>query len=389
MKRELEIGHDTVLISAAYLLLALACVLLLAGCGSEPKVPEKQPQPVRIALVAPQGEQARSRYSATIEPYEQVTLAFKVGGYVREIKRMPGADGLMRNLQEGDAVRAGQVLARIQDTDYVARRNQAKASLAEALAGLEKARLDFDRAQRLYQSQSLTKPDFDAAVASRDAGQARFEAARARLAESDTSLDDTVITAPADGVILKRQIEAGALVSPGSPGFVLAQTKSMKAVFGVPDWLARHATLGMMLPVRVESLTAQEFPGRITALSPIADSSSRLFQVELTVPNPRGILKAGLIATVEVPDADPAAAKTRAAALVVPLAAIIRSASGQFAVLVVEGPGERGVVRMRPIEVGDVSGNQVAVPKGVARGERVVVSGASLLTDGAAVQVIP
>jgi multidrug efflux system membrane fusion protein len=198
-----------------------------------------------------------------------------------------------------------------------------------------------------------------------------------------------VIAAPANGVVLKRQIEAGALVSPGSPGFVIAQTDSMKAVFGVPDWLVREAKLGMTLPVRVESLGTQEFPGRITAISPIADAATRLFEVELTVPNPQGILKAGLIATVEVPESDPEAARAQAIALVVPLAAIVRPSEGQFAVVVMEGEGARGIARLRAIEVGDVYGNMAAVRSGLKQGERVVITGASLLTEGEAIQVIP
>jgi RND family efflux transporter MFP subunit len=189
-------------------------------------------------------------------------------------------------------------------------------------------------------------------------------------------------------VILKRHIEAGALVSPGSPGFVIAHTGTMKAVFGVPDWLVSQAQLGMTLPLQVESLGAEPFAGRITAISPIADAATRLFQVELSVSNPRGVLKAGLIATVEVPEADPQAARDRAAALVVPLAAIVRPAEGKFAVLVMEGEGARGTARIRAIEIGEVYGNMVAVRAGLKQGERVIVSGASLLTDGEAVQVI-
>ncbi len=387
MKRILEIERDMWLTGLAYVMLLMACALLLTACGAKHEAPVKEPRPVRVAAVEPQGEQARARYSATIEPYEQVTLAFKSSGYVREVRRVRGADGQTRNLQEGDAVTAGTVLARIHDADYVARRNQAKASLAEALAGLEKAKLDFARADRLFQSQSLTKPDYDAARASLDAGQARLDSAKARLVESETSLADTVITAPSDGVILKRQIEAGALVSPGTPGFVLARMHSVKAVFGVPDWLVRHARLGMKLPVRVESLGAQEFEGRITAISPIADAASRLFQVELTVRNPQGVLKAGLISTVEVPDPNPAAAQQAAQALLVPLAAIVRPAGGAFAVMVVEGADASASARLREIEIGEVYGNRVAVKKGLQSGERVVVSGAALLTNGEAVRL--
>ncbi len=383
-----EIEHDQILMGVAYALLILACVLMLAGCGAEPKAPEKQPSPVRVATVEANGDGVRSRYSASIEPFEQLTLAFKASGYVREIKQVRGTDGKWRNLQEGDEVGEGTILARVQDSDYAARRNQAKASLAEAVAGLDRAKLDWQRADRLFQSQSLTKPDYDAARAGFEAGQARVEAAQAKLAEAEVSLGDTVVKAPSSGLVLKREVEVGSLVAPGSPGFVIAKTRSVKAVFGVPDWLVGYARLGMVLPVRIESLASQEFKGHISSISPIANSASRLFEVELTLDNPRGVLKPGLIATVEVPEADASAAQARATALVVPLPAILRSSDGKFEVVVVESSGTNSVARRKKVEVGEIYGNRVAVRSGLTRGERVVVSGASLLAEGEAVRVI-
>ena len=89
-------------------------------------------------------------YSAGIVPNSQVDLAFKAGGYVESILQVRGADGRMRNIQEGDWVARATVLARVRESDYVANVNVAKAQLAQAQAALEQARLDFERTDALF-----------------------------------------------------------------------------------------------------------------------------------------------------------------------------------------------------------------------------------------------
>jgi multidrug efflux system membrane fusion protein len=330
------------------------------------------------------------RYSASIVPYEQVSLAFKVGGYISEVRQVRGADGRMRNLQEGDRVKRGAVLARVRQSDYREAVNRAQGSLAEDQASFEKARLDYERAERLFQSQSLTKADYDAARAAYDAGKARVDAARAQLAEAEISLHDTALVAPSDAVVLDRKIELGTLVSAGTVGFVVADTSSVKVVFGVPDRLVQRVRLGMTLPVIVEGIGGQSFPGQVTAIAPEADPSSRVFDIELTLRNAKDLLKPGMIATVVVRAEDLAAAQAEAGALLVPLSAIVKPTSeGQFAVFVVEGSGEKQVARLRPVELSEVHGNMVAVSKGLTKGEQVVTTGASLLVDGETVRIIP
>ena len=376
--------------SRGFFVAMVAVFVSFAGACRQETSPQKAPRPVRTRTVEPVSGRARMRYSANIAPREKVSVAFKVSGYVREVRQARGADGRMRNLQEGDVVTRGTVLARVREEDYTEAVNRAKASVGQAQAGLQKATLDYERAKNLFASESLTKPDYDSAKAAFDAAVLQAEGARASLAEAEIRLRDTALATPLDGVILSRSIEVGSLVGPGSVAFEIADTSSVKAVFGVPDILMRRVQLGIVLQVTTESLGGRQFPGRITAVAPAADPSSRVFDVELTIPNPHNVLKAGMIATVEVPEENPEAARAQAAALVVPLVAIVKPPHGEhFAVFVLVGQGTNQVARLRPVEVGEVYGNMVAIRKGLQRGERVVVSAASLLADNEAVQVIP
>src|SRR5262249_10925166 len=130
--------------------------------------------------------------------------------------------------------------------------------------------------------------------------------------------------------------------------------------------------------------------GTISAVSPSADAQSRVFEVEVSVPNRDGRLKVGMVASVEMLDAAKGA-PAEAAGTLVPLTAIVKSsksASG-YAVFVVEGEGGRQVARARPGSVGGVIGNRIAVEGGVRAGERAIVTGATLVADGEAVRIIP
>ncbi len=327
------------------LALDLAAATLACGHGRERQEPAR---PVRIEKVQNEMAAVGLRYSASIQPYEQVPLAFKVGGYVREVLQRRGPDGRLRKLQQGDLVTRGTVLARIDAVDYQERVNQARAQLAEADASLAKGRADAARAESLYQAKALTRPDYDAATASLAGAMARSEAARAQLESAQISLRDGSLVAPADGVVLSRSVEVGALAGVGTVGFTLADLTRVKAVFGVPDLLVQRVQVGTPLSVTTDAFSGVEFPGRVTAVSPAADAESRVFSVEVTIPNPERKLKAGMIATVEVASPDPH--DIPAGVPLVSVAAVVKSAKpGAFAVFLAEGPDDAAIARARDV----------------------------------------
>ena len=367
---------------------AIAAGCAAAACSRAQGTEPQPPRPVKTQVVATAPPSAGIRYSASIEPFEQMSLAFKSSGYVDELLRRAGADGRSRAAQAGDLVAGGTVLARVREADYRQRLEQGRASLAEGEAATRKARLDLERAQVLYAADSLTKSDLDAAQASFDTTQARVAAAKADIELAASALRDCALVAPAAGVLLERRIEVGSLVGAGTVGFVLGDVSSVKARFGIPDAVIKSVTLGDAIAVVVDSLEPSSFSGRVTAIAPTADPKSRVFDVEVTIRNQAGHLRPGMIGTVALGAAPDAAA---AAPLALPLSAVVRSPSDakQYAVLVVERQGDSEIARVRRVELGDVMGNGVAVRHGVSAGDRVITTGATLLTDGDRVRVIP
>jgi RND family efflux transporter MFP subunit len=366
----------------------IAAGLLASGC-SHPQAREGETaQPVKTQVVTVAPPQPGVRYSASIEPFEQVQIAFKGAGYVDEVLRRSGADGKLRTAQPGDRIAKGAVLARIREADYRERVTQGNAKLAEGQAALVKARLDLERARTLFAADTLTKPDLDSAQASFDSAEARVAAARADIELAQIALRDCALVSPSNGIIVERRIEVGSLAAAGTVGFVVADLSSVKARFGIPDGMIQSVTLGDSIDVMVEAAAGTTFKGRVTSIAPTADVQSRVFDVEVSIPNRQGQLRPGMIGTVAVGSPGRTAAST--SQLSVPLTAIVRSeaGSGQFAVLIVERQGPTEVARVRRVELGEVMGNAIAVTKGLSAGERVVVTGATLLVDGAHVRSV-
>lgn len=363
----------------------LMIAILLSGCERGQTSP-KPITPVRVANVGELVGASGPRYSANVAPYAQVDVAFKVNGYIREILQLRGADGRMRDAQLGDAIVKGTVLARVREEDYVDRVTKAKEGVAKAQASLQKATDDFKRASDLNATQSITAPDYDKARWEFETAQASVAQAKAKLDEAELNLRYCALRAPMDGVLLQRNIEVGSLVGPGVVGFVIADVSSVKVVFGVPDVMLQNLQLGSPLSVTTVSAPGVEFKGRITAIAPSANTSNRVFEVEITVPNPRNRLKIGMIAALQVP----AGAPTEAVP-VVPLNAIVRSprTASEYAVFVVTDHDGKSVAEVRDIKLGEVHGNNVAVTAGLETGERVIVMGAQTVHDGEPVRVIP
>ena len=348
---------------------------LLAACRNDaPRA--VVPLPVTVQQVAETDGAGGSHYSASITPDVQVDAAFKVSGYVDRLLQVRGADGRMRNVQDGDVVRRGTVLARIREREY-------RDALAEANAGLTRSKADFDRTAQLYENRSVSKADYDAAYAKYQADQAHHD-------QAAQSLADCSLRAPLDGYVLKRSIEVGSLVSPGAAAFSIGDVRAVKVVFGVPDMVVASMKPGAEQMVSVDAVPGRTFRGQITRVAPSADPSSRVFEVEVTLPNGDGALKSGMIGALEVDHGGGAAAPPSGGRLI-PLNAVVRppgQADG-YAVYVVDGAPGKQRARLRPVELGDVSGNMIRVTSGLQGGERVIVRGATLAVDSQAVRIIP
>jgi RND family efflux transporter MFP subunit len=175
-------------------------------------------------------------------------------------------------------------------------------------------------------------------------------------------------------------------MGPGMSAFVIGDVSSVKVVLGLPDVALQAVKLGQPVAVTTDALPGRTFTARVSRIASVADQTTRNFDVEVEIPNPDRLWKAGIIASVEFGGVDP-----QAAVHLLPLTAFVQGPGGKdaFGVLVVEGDGANARAKLRQVDLGGVVGNRVTVTRGLAAGERVVVVGASIITDGERVEVLP
>jgi RND family efflux transporter MFP subunit len=371
---------------------ALFAACLNIGCSShEPPPPRKNPTPVKVRAVGAATDVSLSRYSGSLEPAVRVDLAFRVNGYVEMLGQVPGPDGKPRSLEVGDFVKQGTVLARIRSADYAQKVASARATIAEAKSDARLAEAELTRAQKLFESKAISKADLDAKVAKAEYSRANVDAASARAGEAGVALDDTVLKAPLDGVILTRDLEVGSLISPGKAVLTVADILRVKALFSVPQALVEKLSIGSPLTVNVGAEGDSRSPqkvvdAKVTRIAPAADSRGRVFAIEAELPNQNGALRPGSVISVRVPEAT-----LSTATLSVPLSAVVRSPGDPrgFAVFTVDGEGTRGKAHSQRVELGEVLGNSVTVSAGLRPGQRVVTVGSTLIQDGSEAVVIP
>ena len=391
---------------------SIAAVTVLAGCGTKTQKTGAAPVPVLAEPVAMQQVQPSWNYSGEIRPDTEVQLAFKEPGYVAALYHVKGADGRMREVQVGDEIAAGTVLANLRRSDYVASFNSAtgqehsmqgaleasQADLERARADQTKAELDFERAQALYEANAMTRPDYDAAVEHHASATANVEAAvreieahrgqvAAALAQTlsaQINVGDTNLTAPTSGVIVEKTVEPGSLVAAGTSAFALDDTRVVKVNFGVPDSMLTYLRLGAAVPVQVEALLGRTLTGRITEIAASANRESRVFNVEVSLPNPDRSLKVGMIANVRLERG------AMQSVPVVPMTALMAAESGStnYSVFTVNEIAGKQFAQLKSVRVGETVGKSVVIDEGLAPGERIIVNRTNQLSDGSPIRVV-
>jgi RND family efflux transporter MFP subunit len=258
-------------------------------------------------------------------------------------------------------VKAGDMLATIDAREVQARHEQACAVRQQAAS-------DLKRATELMKQQVLSQAEFDNV-------QSRFRVAEAAVAEAETMLGYTKVTAPFDGVVTRKHADVGDLASPGKPLLEMEDSRTLRLEADVPEAVVGRLKLGDRLPVRIAALEA-ELEGVISEISPAADPGSRTFLVKLDLPQQPG-LRAGQFGRVAMPVGE-------TVALRVPAGAVVQR--GQMEIVFVVA-NQRAQLRI--VKTGKRVVNEVELVSGVNSGEQVVVDGAAGLMDGQPVILKP
>ena len=188
---------------------------------------------------------------------------------------------------------------------------------------------------------------------------------------------------PFDGLIEDRMVEVGTMVAPGTPVARVIDVNPVKVIAGVPERYAGAISRGADAGIVVGALRDREFAGRVSFIGAAVDPASRTVPIEITVPNPGGLLHPGMVAEVRIASAQ------RPETLVVPQQAVQRSEDGYYVYVVVDGDGDEGPrVQARPVTLGESQAGQVPVDAGLNAGDRVVVVGQLQVAAGDRVNIV-
>ena len=266
--------------------------------------------------------------------------------------------------EEGHRVRQGDVLAQIDARELEAQARSAEAALRFAQSTVE-------RSEQLFKQQIITMAELE-----RD--RASFESAKASSEQLKTRLGYASVKAPITGVITEKLIEAGDIVSSSTRLFTVADVSTLVTRIQVSELEVSTLRAGDMVPLTVDALGGQKVQGRIRRIFPAADSATRLVPVEVALSGAQlSGLRPGYTVRATL------ALDKREDALLVPSRAVSGPA-GARAVYVVKG----GVVERRAVRVGSDMAGLSEILEGVGEGDSVIVSGTSMIREGARAKVV-
>ena len=385
-------------------LLPVIAIALLAGCGGGG--PDKDAEakadtavPVEAVAVSRRAISASYTGVATLEADSEAQVAAKINGALVSLA-----------VEEGDEVKAGQVLARLDDENP-------RLNLAKAQATLRKLENDYRRSSEMFERKLLSVEQNDKIRFDLETQRATWELARLELSY-------TTITAPISGVISRRLVKVGNYIQLNQALFQIDNFDPLLAVLNVPERELGTLQVGQVVGMRVDSLADVRFEGRIQRISPVVDSATGTFRVTCEFRDASKRLKPGMFGRLDI------AYGTHDNALTIPRAALIEE-DGETAVFVVISGSEAAaaeaaqkartdaakpaatktpaankddgksasaadakttvpawVAQRRLIRTGYADANHVEVLEGLAEGDRVITVGRSAVRDGTSVQVL-
>lgn len=366
-------------------LLALM-LLALAATGCKPKNDaaahgmQMPPPQVTVQEIAPQTVDVSMEYNGQITGVRDAEVRARVTGIL-----------LKRNYVEGAVVRAGQSLFTIDPAPYQAALAKAEADLAGAEAKHAQVQRDAARLKPLIEAKAISQKEYDDAVSGEQITAAEVKAASARLTDARLNLSYTRVEAPISGVTGRIQVTEGSLIS--GPAILLTtitQTNPIYATAGVPDndqlRLNSDVQAGrLQLPkdgrfdVAVKLADGMVYPhsGKVNFSDIRLNPTTGTSEVRAELPNANGTLRPGQLVRVMLSGAK------RPNALLVPQRAVLEGPQGKFVYVV----NAQSQAENRPVEVGDWSGGQWVVNKGLQPGDKVIVDGVIKLGPGAPVKV--
>jgi RND family efflux transporter MFP subunit len=303
--------------------------------------------------------------SGELRPEREAVLRAQLGGSMLEVA-----------LKEGQAVRKGAVLGRIDARSLEDARTSARSAVRSAENQVQVAERELKRAEQLVAAGALAAREVDLARNTLTTAEAQLADARARLVAADKQLADAVIEAPISGIVAERAVNAGDVVAPGTELFTIVDPSSMRLEASVPSESLPDLRVGAAVQFEVRGYK-QPFTGRLARIAPQTDAATRQLPIYVEIPNVEGRLVGGLFAEGRV-------VTQSAEGLVIPANAVNTSGPEPWVLRVADGKTERRTVSLG---LRDPRTERVQVTSGLSEHDVVLRGAAQGIEPGTPVQV--
>ena len=368
--------RSLIIVALALVVLAIALFLLFGRGGGD----EKDAKAAGPAAGAGKGSEGAPGVTVIVPGRQQVSRTISATGTLAARRDLPvgiaGEGGMVSRVlvEPGQWVAAGQTLAVIERSVQSQQANQIEAQIQVARADARLAQQELERAQSLVSRGFVSKADVERRIATRDAANARVRVAQAQLGETRARIGRLDIRAPAAGLVLARNVEAGQVVGAGSGAlFRIAEGGQMELLAQLSESDLAQLTVGVPVTVRPVG-TDVAVVGRVWLISPVIDPQNRQGVARITLPANKAIRPGGF-ANAEI-------TAGAVSAPVLPESAILSDQAGSYVYIV----GNDNKVERRPVKTGTVTPNGLTVIEGLNGNERVVAYAGGFLNPGEVVR---
>jgi len=345
----------------------------MAGCSGEKAQEAEVIRPVRFSEVTEAPIQVERRFSGITKAGEVVRMSFRTGGKVETLK-----------VVVGDRVKLGQVVATLDNRDARLNLEKALVALENSRIQSENARSNLNRIRALYENNNEPLSEYEKARDSYANASATYNADKRGAQLLKRELAYYTLTAPMDGIITSRVVEANENVSSGQEVAVIQSSDSIEVETGIPELWIPHVSRGQEVSIAYPSAPEKRFAGRVTEVAFESDKETHTYPVTLSMEGAGADIRPGMPASV-IFEFDKNVA---GAMLLVPAHAVAKDYEGYFVYILEEAGKGEGVVTKRRVTVGRMITEGFEIASGLQAGEKVVTAGVSFLTDGKQVKLI-
>jgi membrane fusion protein, multidrug efflux system len=342
---------------------------LLIGCSTQDQKPTVPPRPVKVFRVSPTRTGTVTTYAGDVRARFETTLSFRVPGKM-----------LMRFVEIGDQVHKGQLLAKLDKSDFQLAVQALKAQLKSAMADRDYAKADLIRYRELLAQKVISQPDFDHHQTAYTNAQERVAALEAQLKQTLNQLQYAELSADRDGVITALEVERGQVIAAGQPVVKLAQLDEKEIHFDIPEQRRSEIQPHQAVAVTLLSDDEHKLNATIREISASADPSSRTYRAKATLLEGQQAAHLGMTATVWL-------TSDKADLISVPLAAVFTSQSlpKQQQVWLIDEANS--TVKAIPVQLGSALPDELISIEGLQPGQLIVSAGVQRLKEGQTVRL--